>query len=143
MEALEKTGKRGLLACGSGATGEAAATSRAFFLAGAPHDQLLPRVSSVVHHGGAGTTAAGLRAGRPTQIVPFFGDQPFWGRQVAALGAGPPPLDLETLSAATLATSLVAMDAAPMPARAAELGDALATDRGVEATVDFLEQLDR
>jgi sterol 3beta-glucosyltransferase len=40
-----------------------------------PHDWLMPRVAAVVHHGGAGTTAAGLRAGNPTFICPFFGDQ--------------------------------------------------------------------
>ncbi|KAK5276853.1 hypothetical protein LTR16_010598, partial [Cryomyces antarcticus] len=53
-----------------------------------PHDWLFPRVSAVVHHGGAGTTAIGLKCGRPTMIVPFFGDQPFWGNMVAAAKAG-------------------------------------------------------
>ena len=57
-----------------------------------PHEHLFPFMSAVVHHGGAGTTAAGLRAGRPTLICPFLVDQPFWGRRVADLGAGPPPL---------------------------------------------------
>lgn len=142
LEALEITGKRGLLAGGGGAIGEGCANPSAFFLASAPHDQLLPRASAAVHHGGAGTTAASLRAGLPTQIVPFFGDQPFWGRQVAALEAGPVPLNLKTLSAATLATSLVAMDAPPMRARAAELSTALGKDRGVEVAIEFLEQLD-
>ncbi|WP_264319345.1 glycosyltransferase [Rhizobium terrae] len=90
-----------------------------------------------MHHGGAGTTAASLRAGLPTQIVPFFGDQPFWGRRVAALGAGPAPLDRKKLSAAGLAKALAAMDAANMRARAAELGTALSGDRGVEAATKF------
>ena len=142
LEALEITGKRGLLVGGAGAIGEVGTSHRVFFLAGAPHDQLLPRASAAVHHGGAGTTAASLRAGLPTQIVPFFGDQPFWGRRVAALEAGPPPLDLRTLSAATLAASLVAMDAPSMRTRAAELGTDLAKDRGIEAAAEFLEQLD-
>ncbi len=56
-----------------------------------PHSWLFPRMAAVVHHGGAGTTAAGLRAGVPTVVCPFFGDQPYWGERVAALGAGPKP----------------------------------------------------
>lgn len=59
-----------------------------FLLDNTPHDWLFPRVSCVVHHGGAGTTAIGLKCGRPTMIVPFFGDQPFWGAMVAKARAG-------------------------------------------------------
>ena len=62
--------------------------SEKFQLKAVPHDWLFPQVAAVVHHGGAGTTAAGLRAGRPTVICPFFGDQPFWGRRVHELGVG-------------------------------------------------------
>jgi len=92
-------------------------------------------------NGGTGTTAACLRAGLPTQIVPFFGDQPFWGRRVATLGAGPAPLAWKTISAAGLANALKTMDAATMRARAAELSTALARERGVEAAIEFLERL--
>jgi len=67
-----------------------------------PHDWLFPRVSAVVHHGGAGTTAAALRAGVPSVILPFFFDQGFWGRRLAACGLGPPPIPFYRLSAATL-----------------------------------------
>jgi UDP:flavonoid glycosyltransferase YjiC (YdhE family) len=49
-----------------------------YMLGPAPHDWLFERVSAVVHHGGAGTTSAGLRCGKPTVIIPFFGDQFFW-----------------------------------------------------------------
>ncbi|OJD38994.1 glycosyltransferase family 1 protein [Diplodia corticola] len=59
-----------------------------FLLDDTPHDWLFPRVAAVVHHGGAGTTAIGLKCGRPTAIVPFFGDQPFWGAMVAGAGGG-------------------------------------------------------
>jgi sterol 3beta-glucosyltransferase len=141
LEALKATGKRGILAGGGGAIGQTDASGNAYFLGGAPHDRLLPRASAAVHHGGAGTTAASLRAGLPTQIVPFFGDQPFWGRRVAALGAGPAPIDFRALSAAALAKALVAMDAPAMRARALELGAAIAEDRGVETAIEFLERL--
>ncbi|CAG8582655.1 10161_t:CDS:10, partial [Acaulospora colombiana] len=53
-----------------------------------PHDWLFPRIDAVVHHGGAGTTAAGLRAGVPTIIRPFFGDQFFWGDRVENMEIG-------------------------------------------------------
>ncbi len=67
------------------------------FVTGAvPHDWLFPRMAAVVHHGGAGTTGAGLRAGVPSIIVPGANDQPFWGRRVEALGAGPAPIPRRT-----------------------------------------------
>ena len=59
-----------------------------FMLENTPHDWLFPRVKAVVHHGGAGTTAIGLKLGKPTMIIPFFGDQPFWGARVAEAKAG-------------------------------------------------------
>jgi sterol 3beta-glucosyltransferase len=142
LDALEKTGKRGLLAVGSGAMSLGKMSDRAFFLKSAPHDVLLPRISAAVHHGGAGTTAASLRAGLPTQIIPFFGDQPFWGRRVASLGAGPAPLDRKTLNAGRLAQSLIAMDDPTMRSRAKALGAAIQMDLGIEAAIDFLESVD-
>ena len=59
-----------------------------FMVDNVPHDWLFPKVDAVIHHGGAGTTAAGLKFGKPTMIVPFFGDQPFWSAMVAKAGAG-------------------------------------------------------
>ncbi|THV12440.1 glycosyltransferase [Rhizobium rhizophilum] len=139
LQALMMSGKRGVLASGGGAIGTGQTEERALFLAAAPHDRLFPYMHAIVHHGGAGTTAAGLRAGLPTQIIPFFGDQLFWGRKVAELGAGPPPLERAKLSAKTLAKALAALDDPVMRARARALSDAIRLDPGVEAAVDFLE----
>ena len=75
----------------------------------APHDWLFPRMRAVVHHGGAGTTAAGLRAGVPAQVLPFFGDQPYWGERIAALGVGPAPRAAAYLSAVALADAAAAL----------------------------------
>lgn len=83
VNALLKTGRRGIIATGWGGLSAETLPDTIFKLQAAPHDWLFDHVSAVVHHGGAGTTAAGLRAGRPTVICPFFGDQPFWGRRVA------------------------------------------------------------
>ena len=81
VEALKKSGQRGLIATGWGGLNVEDLPDTIFKLDAAPHDWLFPQVAAVVHHGGAGTTAAGLRAGRPTVICPFMGDQPFWGKR--------------------------------------------------------------
>ena len=72
----------------------------------APHEWLFPRCSAVVHHGGAGTVMAGLAAGKPTVVTAFFGDQPYWGYRVQALGAGPPPILRRDLDAPRLAGAI-------------------------------------
>lgn len=93
LSALRATGLRAIVATGWGGIAPLEdAQDQVLEIEGAPHDWLFPRVRAVVHHGGAGSTAAGLRAGRPTLVVPFLGDQPFWGARVHRLGAGPEPL---------------------------------------------------
>jgi sterol 3beta-glucosyltransferase len=71
-----------------------------------PHDWLFPRMAAVVHHAGAGTTAAGLRAGVPALPVPVLVDQPFWAQRLHSLGVAPPPLPMRELNADTLAAAL-------------------------------------
>ena len=108
----------------------------------APHDWLFPRVAAVVHHGGAGTTAAGLRAGAPTIVVPFFADQNFWAGRVAALGAGPQPIPRHKLSAPRLAAAI--LDATQDPAiqdRAATTGRRLRAEDGVQRAISLLQTL--
>lgn|GEM_PF-176245 len=92
LAALARTGRRGLLLTGWGGL---AATDNVFVLESAPHSWLFPRMAAVVHHGGAGTTAEGLRAGVPAVVVPFAFDQPFWGARLQALGVGPAPIPLQ------------------------------------------------
>ncbi|MFP9136226.1 glycosyltransferase [Devosia sp. XGJD_8] len=138
-EALARTGKRGLLATGGGALGGQALPAHMHRIAAAPHDRLLPLVAAAIHHGGAGTTGAALRAGLPTTIVPFFGDQPFWGRRIEQLGVGPRPLDRKSLSADALADAIRAMDAPEMRRRAGELGAAIRQENGIEAAIRFIE----
>jgi sterol 3beta-glucosyltransferase len=109
-----------------------------------PHGWLFPRCAAVVHHGGAGTTAAGLRAGRPTVVCPFFGDQPFWGRRVHALGAGPAPVPQARLTPARLAEALHAATHDPAIAtRARTLGAAIRAEDGIARAVAFLEEMVR
>ena len=89
FEAVEKAGVRALVSKGWGGLGdEGKIPENIHMLENTPHDWLFPRCRAVVHHGGAGTTAIGLKCGKPAVIVPFFGDQPFWGAMVAKAGAG-------------------------------------------------------
>jgi UDP:flavonoid glycosyltransferase YjiC (YdhE family) len=139
VEALARLGKRGVLASGGGALAAERVPGHVCLIAEAPHDWLFPRVAATVHHGGAGTTGASLRAGRPAAICPFIGDQPFWGRRVAALGAGPRPLDRDALTAEGLAAAIRAMDEPGMRGRAAALGEAIRAERGMLAAARFIE----
>jgi sterol 3beta-glucosyltransferase len=76
LNAVKKAGVRCLLSAGWGKIGEGIEIpSNVFLLGSVPHDWLFRHVSAIVHHGGAGTTAAGIALGKPTLIVPFFGDQ--------------------------------------------------------------------
>ncbi|PVH98274.1 glycosyltransferase family 1 protein [Periconia macrospinosa] len=89
FKAVEIAGVRALVSKGwGGFGGNENAPDNVFMLENTPHDWLFPKVSAVVHHGGAGTTAAGLKYAKPTMIVPFFGDQPFWGAMVSKAKAG-------------------------------------------------------
>ncbi|KAG8730349.1 hypothetical protein FRC11_006914, partial [Ceratobasidium sp. 423] len=107
-----------------------------FALGNVPHDWLFQHVSAVCHHGGAGTTAIGLKCGKPTIIVPFFGDQPWWATQIARRGAGPPPLDSKKLTAEAFAVALrIALSPATM--RAAEVvGEMIRREDGAQNGVD-------
>jgi sterol 3beta-glucosyltransferase len=107
-----------------------------------PHDWLFPQVAAVVHHGGAGTTAAGLRAGVPAVPVPVLADQPFWARRLTALGVAPGPLPLSSLTATRLAAALRTVTTDPhYAARAAAIAARLATEDGAAPILNWLNEL--
>ncbi|MEM6644812.1 MAG: glycosyltransferase [Bacteroidota bacterium] len=141
VEALRRTGERGLLLTGWGGIADLNLPDSVFVIDGAPHHQLFPRMKAVVHHGGAGTTAAGLRAGRPSVLVPFFGDQPFWGWRVNALGVGPEPVRRKQLSADRLAHAIrhAATDSG-ITTRAAQLGRQIEAEHEAKAWLPLIEQ---
>jgi sterol 3beta-glucosyltransferase len=142
LDALQRAGHRGVLASGWGGLEASNLPASVHLLDHVPHDWLFPRVAAVVHHGGAGTTAAGLRAGRPTVICPFFGDQPFWGRRVHEAGAGPAPLPQKKLTAGQLAAALrEATDSSKTRQRAAALGKKIQREDGTANAVAFIEQM--
>jgi UDP:flavonoid glycosyltransferase YjiC (YdhE family) len=140
--ALAASDQRAVLLTGWGALAPPWPSGRVFVTESVPHDWLYPRSAGVVHHGGAGTTAAALRAGVPALVVPFAGDQFLWGRRVHALGVGPRPIPRWKLSAESLADALRAMagDRA-MRRRAAELGEAIRAEDGVGRAVRLFSSL--
>lgn len=141
IEAVRLSGQRAILLSGWAGLGEAELPDTIFRLEAAPHTWLFPRLAAVVHHGGAGTTAASLRAGVPTIIVPHMADQPFWGKRIEALGVGPRAIPRPQLIAAKLAAAIrVATSDAQMKQRAAELGATLRAEDGTQIAVKLIEQ---
>lgn len=141
LEALRRSGQRGILLTGWGGIRASDTPDDVFVIEAAPHDWLFARVAAAVHHGGAGTTGAALRAGIPSVIVPFFGDQRFWGQRVALLGAGPPPIPRVRLTAQRLAGAIkAAVTDTAIRQRAAALGAGIRTEDGVENAVTVIGQ---
>lgn len=143
LEAARAVDTRVILAGDWGGVGGEGARpdAPAFVLHGsAPQTWLFPRTSAVVHHGGAGTTAAGLRAGRPSVLVPHAGDQFFWGRRLQALGVSPSPIPAHRLTAERLAAGMEAALREPsLVANATTLGQAIAAEDGLGQAVQLIE----
>ncbi|KAF2158434.1 glycosyltransferase family 1 protein [Zasmidium cellare ATCC 36951] len=140
LNAVRKTGQRVLLSQGWGGIGAIDVPDNVFMLGNVPHDWLFQHVSCVVHHGGAGTTAAGITAGRPTVVVPFFGDQPFWGAMLARAGAGPDPIPIRQLTADKLADAINFCLTPASRERAGELAVKIATERGIDSGAQSFHQ---
>ena len=137
IEAVRKSGRRAVLATGWGAMdgADGPQDEQIYFLRSAPHDGLFPLMSAAVHHGGAGTTAAAVRAGIPSVVVPFFGDQPFWAYCLQLRGVAPPALRRESVTSDHLAAALAATQRPAMTHAAAELGLAVRAEDGVGEAV--------
>ena len=141
LKALARSRQRGILLTGWGGLSNIDLPDDVFKIDAVPHDWLFPQVAAVVHHGGSGTTGAGLRAGIPTVIIPFFGDQPFWGHRVYELGVGPTPIPRKRLAVEQLADAIsTAASDANMRLRAAALGERVRAEDGVARAVEILER---
>lgn len=137
LEALKDTGQRGILDRGWGDLGVfSEIPDNIFLLENCPHDWLFPQCSAVVHHGGAGTTATGLKAGCPTTIVPFFGDQFFWGDRSHQKGLGPEPIPIALLTTEALSDAIRFMLQPEVKARVIEIAQLIQNEDGVAAAVD-------
>jgi UDP:flavonoid glycosyltransferase YjiC (YdhE family) len=142
VKALELSKQRGIILSGWGGLQKTDLPKSVFMVDSVPFSWLFPRVGTVVHHGGAGTTAFGLRAGIPSIIVPFFADQPFWGHLVAKLGVGPEPIPRKKLTAERLAKAIEkALTNQTMRQRAVGLGSKIQAEDGVSRAVAVVQEI--
>ncbi|KAL4972961.1 hypothetical protein BDW66DRAFT_169057 [Aspergillus desertorum] len=144
FEAVQKAGVCAVISKGWGNIGaDHAASDSIIMIDKCPHDWLFQHVSCVVHHGGAGTTAAGLALGKPTIIVPFFGDQTFWGLIVSRAGAGPDPIPWKRLTAEKLAAAIQIALKEGTRKKAEEIGEQMRSEQGARnAVCSFYRHLD-
>lgn len=141
LAALSKSDQRGVLLTGWGGLHARQVPDSVFVLDSAPHNWLFPRMAAVVHHGGAGTTAEGLRAGVPTVVIPFVFDQPFWGARLKALGLGPAPIPHRKMTADRLADAIkLAVTDEKMREQARLCGEAIRAEDGVGGAVDIIKR---
>ena len=142
MDALGKSGQRGILLGGWGALGVGVLHDTVLVMDECPHEWLFPRTMAVVHHGGAGTTGAALRGGTPSIVVPLGFDQPYWAGRVAALGAGPTPMSRRGLTSEWLAAAMRrAAHDQRMRARAAAIGATLRAEHGADVAAEIITRL--
>lgn len=139
VAALTLARRRGILIGGDEVARAAANRPDLLALPGAAHQLLFPRMAAVVHHGGAGTTAAGLRAGVPAVTVPIGVDQHFWGMRVAALGVGPAPLNRRRVTVESLAAAIDDAASAARQVRAAVVGQLIRAEDGVTRAVEIIQ----
>jgi sterol 3beta-glucosyltransferase len=110
-------------------------------IAETPHEWLFPRTSLIVHHGGSGTTHSAARAGIPSVVLPFAGDQPFWAERLRVLGVAPAWTSGRHVSADSLKLAFAAAETHEMRSRAATLGERMRLENGPAATVAIIESL--
>lgn len=140
-EAVNMWGGRVVVARGWGGINPEDLPKGVYAIEKAPHDKLFQHVSAVVHHGGAGTTSAGLHLGKPTFVVPQAVDQPYWGRRVYELGCGPKPVRLRKLTAEILAEKLADLSTnQAYRDAAAAVGKTLRGEDGVEKAIKVIER---
>lgn len=139
--ALKEWGGRAVVGKGWGGIKAEDLPDTVYTIDKAPHTKLFPLMKALVHHGGAGTTYAGLYAGRPTFVVPHFFDQPYWGRRVYELGCGPAPVRLRKLTPGILASALeeLATDTS-FASAASELRERLVLEDGTGLAADIVEE---
>ena len=140
LDVLVQTGNRAIILSGWSDFQNFSLPENVLVVDAVPHDWLLPRCKAVIHHGGAGTTAAGLRSGIPNLVVPFAADQPFWGMRVHAIGAGPRPIPVRKLTTNKLITALAEADGDALRNSAQVAGRKIRAEDGVGYAVKLIEE---
>jgi UDP:flavonoid glycosyltransferase YjiC (YdhE family) len=140
VQALTAAGQRGIVVAGGSDMTTGRLAEGVFGIDSAPYEWLLPQACAAVHQGGAGVTALALRAGLPSVVVPVFGDHPFWAKRVFQLGAGPRPIPAKQLTADKLAGAIRLVASEKLRHRAAEIGQQIRKENGVQRAVEAIHQ---
>ncbi len=142
MDAIQQAGVRAIIQGWDEGLAQLALPPTIYAAGSLPHSWLLPRTAGVVHHGGFGTTSAGLRAGIPSLVIPHLADQFFWGQRVHECGVGPPPIRRAGLDTEGLAAALeeLAHNGA-LRSAASLLGEQIRADNGVDDAVRLIEEM--
>jgi len=140
LEALKKTKKRAIILSGWSDLQDLSIPENVLVMDAVPHDWLLTRCKVVIHHGGAGTSAAGLRSGIPNLVVSFAADQPFWGARIHAIGAGPISIPVRKLTVDNLIAAIIEADGESIRNVAQATGRTIRAEDGVGQTVKFIEE---
>lgn len=144
VNALQQTGLRAVIQGWESALNKMSLPPTIYPAGSLPHGWLLPRAAGIVHHGGFGTTSAGLRAGIPTLVIPHIVDQFTWGQKVFELGVGPKPIPRGKLNLQNLSAGLMELiENNNFRAAAACLGAQIRSEKGVENAVGLLERFCR
>jgi UDP:flavonoid glycosyltransferase YjiC (YdhE family) len=141
VEAIQLAGVRAIIQGWETGIGQLSLPPSIHAAGSLPHNWLLPHCTALVHHGGFGTTAAGLRAGIPALVIPHIADQFFWAKIVHELGVGPTPVRRAKLRPTVLATSLnqlVYNDR--LRTMASSLGERIRTETGIDNAVRQIEE---
>jgi UDP:flavonoid glycosyltransferase YjiC (YdhE family) len=142
LDALARAGCRGVLLTGRGGMTATQLPPHVFAAESIPHDWIFPRVAAVVHHGGAGTSAAVLRAGVPSVVVAWWGDMPFWADCLYRMGVSPLPIMKSRLTADKLANAISsAVNDSGMRARAVSIGERIRSEDGVARALEILGKM--
>jgi hypothetical protein len=144
LKAIMATNQRAIIQKGWGGLGAGVEPGQepegVLFIGPAAHDWLFPRCAAVVHHGGAGTTACGLYCGKPTFIVPFFGDQPFWGAACFRAGVGPAPVTIDELTSKKIIDAFEDLIKPERTKRAEEIQARMLKENGAEGAADHIHR---
>lgn len=138
VEALRKTGQRGILGMGWNRVDDIEEYKDMYFIDSIPHTWLFPKTAGVIHHGGAGTTAAAFHSGVPSVVVPHGNDQFAWGKRTEELGVGAAPIPRKKLTVERLTDGILQMQQKSVAEKARELGKKLQKEKGARDTAQYI-----
>lgn len=142
IETFKRLDRKVVLATGWGGLQEIEFPDNFFKIPSVPHSWLFPKMSLLIHHGGAGTTGAALRSGVPSVVIPFAADQHFWGKKVEKAGCGPAPLQARDLSPEKLYNTVShVLNNDSFYQKAREMSSRIKTENGTENAVRLIEDL--